>query len=83
MLTRDGLSQLWNEMVKDGELQERILPDHNLRLGQLTRSPSLGTSKVLHTLGMNAFTFYPLRYNFLKIIFFMSGGNNLFSRNKY
>ena len=77
MLTRDGLSQLWNEMVKDGELQERILPDHNLRLEQLTNSPSLGTSKVLHALGMNSFTFYPLRYNFLKIIFFMSGGNNL------
>ena len=37
MLTRDGLSQLWNEMVKDGELQQRILPDHNLRWGQHTR----------------------------------------------
>ena len=41
MLTRDGLSQLWNEMVKDGELQQRILPDHNLRWS------SLGTNEVL------------------------------------
>ena len=31
MFTRDGLSHLWNEMVKDGELNHRLNMDINNR----------------------------------------------------
>ena len=38
MMTRDGLSSLWNEMIRDGELTHRNDQDHNIRWVTLVNS---------------------------------------------